>query len=243
MGTSLKTVLFLGFFALYAGQNQAQADKGGPVVVELFTSQGCSSCPPADRYLSELADRDDILALSLHVDYWDYIGWKDPFSSPAYSQRQREYRPQFDLRYVYTPQMVIQGAAQAQGADRPKVEKLIEKLHGRDRIAVGLGPGPRPGTLSVTLPATFSEDVRVLLLTYDRKHLTSIKRGENEGIKLINRNVVRSMEPLQDWSNATPFTAAMPESGAGTGGAAVLVQSRDTGRILGAARFDFKDGR
>ncbi len=233
----------MGLLALFIGQNQARAENGGPVVVELFTSQGCSSCPPADRYLNELADRDDILALSLHVDYWDYIGWKDPFSSPAYTRRQREYLSRFDLRYVYTPQMVVQGAAQAQGADRSTVDELIKKLHGQDKAAVGLGPGPRPGTLAITLPVPFTENVRVLLLTYDRKHLTSIKRGENEGLKLVNRNVVRSMETLQGWRGTAAFTTAMPDSGAGTGGAAVLVQSIETGRILGAARFDFKGGR
>ncbi len=212
-------------------------------MIELFTSQGCSSCPPADRYLSELADRDGVLALSLHVDYWDYIGWKDPFASPAYTRRQREYLPRLGLRYVYTPQMVVQGAAQAQGADRLRIEKLIVKFHGRDTAAVGLGSGPRPGTLTVTLPAALPEDVRVLLLTYDREHLTSIRRGENEGLKLINRNVVRSMETLKGWRGAARFTAALPENGAGTGGAAVLVQSVGTGRILGAARFDFEGGR
>ena len=92
------------------------------VVVELFTSQGCSSCPPADAYLGELAQRDDVLALSFHVDYWNYIGWRDPFSKRQWSARQRAYGDTLKRRYVYTPQIVVDGAAEAVGSKRSQVE-------------------------------------------------------------------------------------------------------------------------
>jgi hypothetical protein len=96
----------------------AAVDGAPPVVVELFTSQGCSSCPPADAILAELAERSDLVALSLHVDYWDYIGWKDPFGSPLHTTRQKNYASELGLRYVFTPQIVVDGAASVVGSDR-----------------------------------------------------------------------------------------------------------------------------
>src|SRR5690606_23996855 len=118
---SLMTALFL---CAAIGAAQA-ADR--PVVVELFTSQGCSSCPPADRFLGELAARPGVIALGLHVDYWDYIGWKDPYARRAHTERQRDYSRTLNQRYVYTPQMVINGAFQAIGSDRAAVDGLIEE--------------------------------------------------------------------------------------------------------------------
>src|ERR1700736_1842766 len=92
-----------------------------PIVVELFTSQGCSSCPPADALLAELAQRPDVIALGFHIDYWDDLGWKDPLSSPAATARQRDYARQFGRRQVYTPQLVVDGAEEAVGSDRAAV--------------------------------------------------------------------------------------------------------------------------
>ena len=109
----------------------AVAGEGALNVVELFTSQGCSSCPPADALLADLADRDDVLALSFHVDYWDYIGWKDPFASPQYTQRQRVYSQVFGKRYVYTPQMVVNGSFEMTGSDRAGVLKRIRRRRRR----------------------------------------------------------------------------------------------------------------
>ena len=133
------------------------------VVVELFTSQGCSSCPPADEFLKDLSVRDDVLALSLHVDYWDYIGWKDPFAKPEFTNRQRQYAGVMRLRYVYTPQMVVQGIYQAVGSRRGDVLDFIEKAKadtGNTRglidlarvngdLRVRLGQQNVPGTVDV----------------------------------------------------------------------------------------------
>src|SRR6516164_10851500 len=97
-----------------------------PVVVELFTSQGCSSCPPADAYLGELAARKDVIPLAFHVDYWNYIGWADPFATKQMTQRQRDYQRALNQRYVYTPEMVVNGEAHEVGSDRHGIDRLIE---------------------------------------------------------------------------------------------------------------------
>jgi len=106
-----------------------------PIVVELFTSEGCSSCPPADRVAGELADIPGVLPLSFHVDYWDYIGWKDPFASPLYSDRQRDYAHQLSLRYVYTPQMVVEGQFDVVGFRRGEIDR---RQAGRRDEALGI---------------------------------------------------------------------------------------------------------
>src|SRR6266849_11010084 len=124
-----------------------------PIVVELFTSEGCSSCPPADALLAELAGRPDVLALSFHVDYWDRLGWKDPFSSREATERQNRYATLLDLATVYTPQIVVDGKWQAVGSDRADVERALDLArrnrregpvtlaldHGRAQITLGLG--------------------------------------------------------------------------------------------------------
>ena len=124
----------------------------GPTVVELFTSQGCSSCPPADAFLGDLAKRQDVLALAFHVDYWDYIGWKDPYADPGHTSRQRDYSSKLGLRYVFTPQMVVQGASSATGSDRTSVLGLIGRDRGQDRLEVKLSRDAA-GLVTVSLPA------------------------------------------------------------------------------------------
>src|SRR4051812_38711022 len=113
----------------------AAGERAVPVVVELFTSQGCNSCPPADAFLAELAKRPDVLALSLHVDYWDYIGWKDPFAQHAFTVRQRDYSRALSQRYVYTPQMVINGELQGVGSERRTIEALIARAAKEQKTA------------------------------------------------------------------------------------------------------------
>src|SRR5262249_2270648 len=154
-----------------------------PVVVELYTSQGCSSCPPADSYLGDLAKRRDILPLALHVDYWDYIGWKDQFASPSATQRPRAYGHVMPPRMVYPPRMIMDGPAEAVGTDRGKIESLIKEARarpklpisfwedeaGKDWVEVGEGPKPQGG------------EATVYIALYDGKHETTVKRGENAG--------------------------------------------------------------
>ncbi len=227
-------ILTLAMSAFFAGA--AVAQEHPLTVVELFTSQGCSSCPPADSLLGELAKREDVLALSVHVDYWDYIGWKDPFAAAAHGDRQKDYASQFALRYVYTPQMVIHGAYQSVGSKRHEVLAHIKKA--RQLPHVGISLKQTDAGLELTLPtAEIEESVEILSVFYDRRHETKIRRGENSGQSLAYHNVVRGMQPVGRWrGKATRMIVPMAETSADV--CAVLLQSKKTGRILGAARID-----
>ncbi|QIE56410.1 DUF1223 domain-containing protein [Pikeienuella piscinae] len=225
--------------ALGAGPVAAQAT-GHPVVVELFTSQGCSSCPPADEELGRIAARDDVIALSLHVDYWDYLGWRDLFGSPDHTTRQRAYAETMNERMIYTPQMVIQGREHAIGSQVEKVRAAIERqlaapaparvslrLEGND-ILVEVTPGaPPPGESGKMkgelLMALFSDTERV-----------EIKKGENRGRDMVYHNVVKGWSDLGGWDGA-PLSLRAPRP-TGVDGVAVLVQDGAGGPILGAAR-------
>ena len=229
----LLPALLLSLFASFAHA----ADK--LTVVELYTSQGCSSCPPADAYLGVLAKRDDILALSFHVDYWDYIGWKDPFSLPANSTRQRSYARNLGMGYVYTPQMVVQGMAHTTGSNGTDVEKLIRDLQGLKRLDVEITPVA--GGLKIDIPGgTFDgEEAQIVVVAYDKKHENDVTRGENSGHKLAHYNVVRAITGIGVWSGE-PVSMTITEQNlkmAGHDGCAVLVQSTHNGRILGAAKI------
>ena len=218
----------------------AEGPAGKPLtVVELFTSQGCSSCPPADAFLGELTKRGDLLALSVHVDYWDYIGWKDPFASASNTQRQRDYARTFHMGYVYTPQMVIQGAYQVTGSDRAKVLAGIEKAAKGKRVPVTFGRDQ--GKIHVALPGAHTTDeAAVWLALFDGQHETAIRRGENGGRTLRYYNVVRKMVRIGTWTGQEMKipTGITDEMAAGRDGCGVILQSLKTGRILGAAKID-----
>lgn len=222
---------------LAAGPALAGSDK---IVVELFTSQGCSSCPPADRLLGELAARDDVIALSFHVDYWNYLGWEDPFSSASSTNRQRAYRAAFGLRYVYTPQIVIGGAAQEVGSHRGKVLRAIERLRATQRVKVDISHADKKTAIvSVGPGETPSGPATVWLFAYDKSHSTDIARGENSGIELINYRVVRETRKIGEWTGkdlkiTLPITMMGIEK---QDGCAIVVQSNDGGRIYGAVDF------
>src|SRR5580765_8249852 len=128
-GIARRSVLVAGA-GLLAGSGPAVADTGGPLAIELFTSQGCSSCPPADLQLGKLARRPDVVALSFHVDYWDYIGWKDPFATRATTDRQRAYARVLKQRYVYTPEMVVEGIGHETGREPGPIDALLSKAQG-----------------------------------------------------------------------------------------------------------------
>lgn len=221
-----------------AGAGQPAA---GPWAVELFTSQGCSSCPPADALLGKLARRADIVALSYHVDYWDYIGWKDPFATPETTARQREYARELKQRYVYTPEMVIDGFAHDPGVDRGKIDKLLAKAQRRlTRRATPELARARDGTLTIRLAAfKFAAPMaEVALAVYDRRHSTPVPRGENSGRMLDNFNVVRHIETIAHW-DGRDATWTVPADRFKTGqGMAVLVQEGDCGPMLGCNKLE-----
>ena len=233
-------LMLIAAVALGAGDASA-ADK--PLtVVELYTSQGCSSCPPADSYLGKLSERDDIIALSLHVDYWDYIGWKDKFALPGNTERQRLYARAMGIGYVYTPQMVVQGMAHATGSSTGAIEKLIHDLKGAKRLDVAAKVSG--GKIMIDVPAGDfdGQSADVLVAAFVSRHDTDVKRGENAGHVLSYYNVVRDIAAAGRWTGAAAsFEIAAADIALDQyDGAVVLVQSTRTGRIFGAARIALK---
>ena len=218
----------------------AWADSAKPVVVELFTSQGCSSCPPADRILGHLADRDDVIALGFHVNYWDRLGWPDPFATQAGTDRQYAYSPVLGRRNVYTPQMVVDGRYDVVGfhAERIKVAIAQAEAMSASRLAVRL-EWRGPGRLGYALPAGEGA-ARVHLVRFARKLDQDIGRGENAGRHLSYSNVVREVSEVARWTGA----AMQGELGVETppdepGGVVLLVQDSRTMRMMGAAKIAF----
>ena len=221
--------------ALWAAAIPAQA-QSGPVVVELFTSQGCSSCPPADALLGELAEREDVIALSLHVDYWDYLGWQDPFASPEMSARQHSYRDVLNVRSVFTPQMVIAGRISTVGHQREAIEAAIAQAASeppRARIALREEGGSLRVAITPLAPGLRGV---VHLVSYDLPQVQQITQGENRGNTYVYSNVVTDWMRLAEWSGAAQeLTAPAPTMGRGV---AVILQDGTTGPVLAAARME-----
>ena len=217
--------------ALLLAPLTAAAAAERPVVVELFTSEGCSSCPPADAYLTELArGRSDVLPLAFHVTYWDRLGWRDLYSLEAATERQARYGAHFGDG-SYTPEMVVDGRKGLVGSDRDAGEAAISAARRQDRDVADVTASLDGGTVSVTLgPGRGS--ARVVLVGYDAQHRTAVGRGENSGRTLVESNIVRSIRQIGQWSGAAAtLTAAAPAGEA----AAVLLEAAD-GSIVGAAR-------
>lgn len=214
----------------------AQAD--APVVVELFTSQGCSSCPPADALLGELVNRDDVIALSLHVDYWDYLGWTDEFADPANTERQRGYARAAGSTMIYTPQMVIEGRDQIVGTKAMELAERIE-LHKQQPAPVTLAVA-RSGTDMLRITAERVGDVAgpmlVQLVRYSPEEVVEIRAGENAGKSVTYHNVVSSLEVVGEWSGDAALD--MEASAAGDAPSVVIIQDGSSGPILAAARAE-----
>ena len=198
-----------------------------PVVVELFTSQGCSSCPPADAVLAELASRKDVLALGFHVDYWDNLGWKDPFSAPGATARQNQYASQFGRNEVYTPQIVIDGQRQAVGSNRAAVLQAIAASSPIAVAPVTFAPDGR----SVSIGAGTGSG-KILVIRYVRSRSTTVQRGENAGHMAVDVNGVETFKTAGTWTGQKLDLPVDPVDA--DHGLAVVVQS-EAGGILGAA--------
>lgn len=241
---SRRRALLIGGAAAAAGLARAAAAKPGaegPWAVELFTSQGCSSCPPADVYLGRLAVRPDIVALSFHVDYWDYIGWKDPYASRETTERQRAYARVLKQRYVYTPEMVVDGIGHDTGRERGPIEALLAKAQALSpkRATPQLSRNIN-GPLGIKLDsfAMNGRKADVTLAIYDRRQATPVRSGENQGRMLENFNVVRHFELVGRWNGtATSWTIAGDRIGP-TQGVAVLVQHADHGPMIGCNKLE-----
>jgi len=232
-------LLFAGFvIASFAGANAAEPR----AVLELFTSQGCSSCPPADRLVGQLANDPSLIALSVPIDYWDYLGWRDTLANPAHSARQRAYARVRGDGQVYTPQIVVNGAADALGSDQGSIERAITQTDHKSGVMslpVLLSVGD--GALNVKLSSTGTQiSGEVWLCPLTKAVPVVIGRGENRGHTITYHNVVRKWLKLGNLSGeqsswSVPLAQIKAE---GIDAAAVMVQegSRDKpGIILGAA--------
>ncbi|MBM3523365.1 MAG: DUF1223 domain-containing protein [Alphaproteobacteria bacterium] len=217
----------------------ARAGDHPAVVVELFTSQGCSSCPLADQFLRELAKREGIVPLAFHVDYWDHLGWKDPYARPDHAKRQRAYVAALGARYVYTPQMVIDGRFQDVGSNRKRIEELID----RARASRGTAPAIALDSREVTIAAGASPaSVAMIWAVYVTKaRANDVPSGENRGRNMATTNVVRGVARLGPY-DGTPFKAALDPAArpADSDGVAIVIQTTGYGPVLSARLFDLK---
>jgi hypothetical protein len=202
-----------------------------PIVGELFTSEGCSSCPPADAKIAALArTRPDLLLLTFHVTYWNYLGWHDPYSFDAATQRQRRYVALGVSSEVYTPALIVDGKFDAVGSDAAAVDHTLRQAALSEETAAPIDVQPGPAGLTVSVGAG-SGNGTLLLIGYDRLHDTPVGRGENRGRTLTEANIVRSMSVLSTWSGK-PVRLQVPYPA--RQGVAVLLQ-QGNGHIVGAA--------
>ena len=208
--------------------------KPSPVVVELFTSQGCSSCPPANENLAAIADRPDVLALSFGVTYWDYLGWKDSFAQPAFTDRQYAYERTLHKATAFTPQMVVNGDMDLIGNSAEELDRVVNAA----RVNAPASP-PQvtlvDGKVMVSAGTAPEDAADVWLVRYDPNIVqVPVARGENGGRTLPHKNVVRELTRLGGWSGeAVSFDLPVASDGMKT---AILVQSAFTGPILAAAK-------
>lgn len=249
----MRLALLLRFLSLAAAAAMAIACVGAgtaragdiSAVLELFTSQGCSSCPPADALLSDLAKDPALVALSLPVDYWDYIGWKDTLASPAFTARQKDYAAARGDGQVYTPQIVVDGITHVVGSDRAKVEQALHGSAGQQGVlSVPLHVSEVNGDLVADVGMAGDGVPKwgsLLLLQVAKKRIVAIGRGENAGHTFAYTNVVRSIDRIGMWNGAAMRfdvpAAEMTRSGAD--GYVVILQSGKSdrpGAILAAVK-------
>lgn len=209
------------------------AHAAGPIVVELFTSQSCSSCPPADALLAELERTEpDLLPLDLHVTYWDRLGWKDPYSLQAATDRQYRYAEQLGASQVYTPQLIVAGRHQAIGSDRPAVLAALAAARAEARAQAAPALALVPDGAGLRLEAGAGQGAATLwLVGFDARRTTAVRAGENGGRRLTEVNIVRALRPVAEWRGAALSLALARPQGER---AAVLLQDA-SGRILSSA--------
>lgn len=240
--------LRVGAFLVLAFGLPALAAEGGEfrttprAVLELFTSQGCSSCPPADALLAELGKNQDLITLAYHVDYWDYIGWKDTFGDPDNSELQRNYAASWGSARIFTPQLIVNGAKGVAGNKRWKVDQA---LAGAELpLSVMLSAEGGALTVSINGKADVAPHATVYLVTFRNRANVTIERGENEGSTVTYTQIVTGRQVLAMWDENTGAHFKLPLSEIvtdGATGAAIIVQVDKNGLpgpILGAASFE-----
>ena len=209
-----------------------------PAVVELFTSEGCNSCPPAEAYVGELAGRNDVLALAFHVDYWDDLGWRDRFGLRQSVERQHAYARSLRLSSVYTPEVVIDGRADYVGSNRVGIGNALKERREGVPVTLSVENGEADVRLAAGPKVHSGDDIGgdVVLVAYLRKAVSAIGRGENVGRTLDEYNIVRAITPLGRWTGgAQEFRAKLASLPQDATDVAVLVQSPGQGAVVGAA--------
>ncbi len=232
-----------GLLLCLAGPTQAQIEteprmpQSAPgVVVELFTSQGCSACPPADAFFAALAREPDVIPLSLHVDYWDYIGWEDSFGDARFTERQKAYARAIGSRSIYTPQMIVDGLARVEGNRPGEVgDRIRDRLAASRAAAVTLTRTGEAVDIRVEAPVSPAGRLRVEMVRYRPTQTVGIERGENAGLTVTYANVVTDWQSLGEWSGAGAFDLRVPAPG--TDPVVVLLQKPGPGEIVAAARL------
>ncbi len=229
----ISALIAVAMVALAGGVHAAAPT--GPIVIELFTSQGCSSCPPADALLGELSRRPEVLALALHVTYWNNLGWKDSFSQAAFDQRQVRYVQQMGRASAYTPQLVINGMQDVVGSQRAAVDRALAKATRSAAIKV-----ERNGDmLEVALPTLDRGcDCVLTLFGVQARASTPVGRGENSGRTLQEFQIVRTMQAIDGWRGEEKQLRVRPAKKSGEiTGYAVLAQERASGHVVAAGQW------
>jgi hypothetical protein len=243
---SIAGTMFGVVVALAAIADLSPAAAGPRAIVELFTSQGCSSCPPADRILGDLAGEPSIIALTLPIDYWDYLGWKDTLADPRFTARQKAYSRARGDRDVFTPQMVVNGAVQVVGSDRAQIDGAIEASRTTPgAMSVPLTVSQSGKTLNVAVGPSGTGRGEVWICAVARSVAVTIARGENRGKQMIYHNVVRNWLKVGDFNGAaTQWTIPIENlAREGVDAAVVFLQdggSEKPGPMLGAAMTELQ---
>jgi len=225
--------------AVVASSFATTASAENSVVVELYTSQGCSSCPAADKVLKTLKDRPNVIALSLNVDYWDYLGWKDDLALPGNTLRQRKYAKMMRSRHVYTPQLMVDGKMDVIGSRRSQVDSAVESFsNNKDAARVEAKVFGDKVSVAVMPESTEDRDATVWLVGFDSSIVKDVGGGENRGRSIEYSNVVREWREVGRWNGKSPikFETTRPS---GKSGLAVIVQDGEVGEILGAKQVDY----
>jgi hypothetical protein len=235
-------------FAANRGADRAGSSSRTPVLLELFTSEGCSDCPPADRLLESFDKKQPVngaqlIVLSEHVDYWNHLGWKDPYSLHLFSERQETYAARLHVSDIYTPQLVVDGQAQLVGSDETAARAAIRKAIERTKVPVSISGVSKEGSnirLHVTVGVLPVKSGSVYIALADNDDLSQVSRGENAGHALTHVAVVRSLATVGESGRDRPFSKdlTLPLGAAGGKGLRVIVfvQDRDSAAVLGAAQ-------
>ena len=234
MRTRLKLGYLFAACGLFFTSAISSALAENVTVVELFTSQGCAACPPADEYFATLTDMADVVPLALHVDYWDYIGWKDAFANPRFTERQRAYARMNHSRTIYTPQFIINGKDRIEGLNPAETaERLASHLNRPSPVQISVQQDGAHLHVVLDADPPLDHPALVELVRYLPKRTVTIENGENAGKTVTYRNIVTSWKTLEEWSgqDRLEFEAEIE----GTEPAVIIVQRPGPRTILAAA--------